>query len=322
MNPKISVIVPVYKVEKYLRACVDSILAQTFTDFEVLLVNDGSPDQSGEICDEYVSKDNRVRVFHNENNGAGFSRKFGVNNAIGQYVMFVDSDDTLPINALQELYRCNTMEDYDIIVGNLLRNDVLYQHYVCGELSGLEYTCAVLEFKTMIGPVAKLYKRNLFNKIKWETPHYLIINEDLYMLVLLAITSHKVLVNPNIIVYNYILHPGSSSSRIMGIDGWKFIFGTFNKLFKDKSEKLKKSLIHYELKCLYIYCILNGIYIYNYKDLLCASQCKLDFNESLKMHLIKYVWLQKFAFYNNKFLSTIKSNIKPVLRICRLKTYK
>ena len=91
--PKISVIVPVYKAETYLHRCVDSLLAQTFTDFEILLVDDGSPDRSGEICDEYARKDSRVRVFHKENGGVSSARNVGLDNARGEYVCFVDSDD-------------------------------------------------------------------------------------------------------------------------------------------------------------------------------------------------------------------------------------
>ena len=93
MTPKISVIVPVYKAEAYLHRCVDSLLAQTFTDFEILLVDDGSPDNSGEICDEYARKDSRVRVFHKENGGVSSARNMGLDNARGEYVCFVDSDD-------------------------------------------------------------------------------------------------------------------------------------------------------------------------------------------------------------------------------------
>ena len=92
-SPKISVIVPVYKAEAYLHRCVDSLLAQTFTDFEILLIDDGSPDRSGEICDEYERKDDRVRVFHKENGGVSSARKMGLDNAKGEYVCFVDSDD-------------------------------------------------------------------------------------------------------------------------------------------------------------------------------------------------------------------------------------
>ena len=93
--PTISVIVPVYNVEKYLRCCVDSILAQTFTDIEVLLVDDGSTDSSGAICDEYAEKDSRVRVFHKANGGVSTARNLGLNEATGKWIMFIDSDDTV-----------------------------------------------------------------------------------------------------------------------------------------------------------------------------------------------------------------------------------
>ncbi|MGN0202626.1 MAG: glycosyltransferase family 2 protein, partial [Candidatus Cryptobacteroides sp.] len=91
--PKISVIVPVYNAESTIRRCVDSILAQTFTDFECLLIDDGSKDRSGEICDEYAAKDSRVRVFHKENGGVSSARNVGLDNAKGEWVTFVDSDD-------------------------------------------------------------------------------------------------------------------------------------------------------------------------------------------------------------------------------------
>ena len=91
--PKVSIIVPVYKVEKFLRRCIDSILAQTFTDFELLLVDDGSPDNSGKICDEYARNDSRIRVFHKENGGVSSARNFGIDNAKGLWTCFVDSDD-------------------------------------------------------------------------------------------------------------------------------------------------------------------------------------------------------------------------------------
>ena len=95
MNPKISVIVPVYNVEKYLCSCIDSILAQTFTDFELLLIDDGSRDKSGEICDEYANKDCRVKVFHKENGGVSSARNLGIDESKGAYLFFVDSDDII-----------------------------------------------------------------------------------------------------------------------------------------------------------------------------------------------------------------------------------
>ena len=91
--PKISVIVPVYNTAKYLNRCIDSILSQTFSDFELLLIDDGSTDNSGSICDEYVIQDSRVRVFHKENGGVSLARNLGVNEARGEWIAFIDADD-------------------------------------------------------------------------------------------------------------------------------------------------------------------------------------------------------------------------------------
>lgn len=97
-SPVISVIVPVYNVEKYLHRCIDSILAQTFTDFELLLIDDGSKDNSGKICDEYAEKDKRIRVFHKENGGVSSARNVGLENAKGDWICFADSDDWMNEN--------------------------------------------------------------------------------------------------------------------------------------------------------------------------------------------------------------------------------
>ena len=104
-NPKISVIIPVYNAEKYLRRCVDSILAQIFTDFELLLIDDGSKDKSGVICDEYAKKDNRVKVFHKENGGVSSARNLGLDNARGEWIGFIDSDDMVKPEYLDGLIR-------------------------------------------------------------------------------------------------------------------------------------------------------------------------------------------------------------------------
>lgn len=93
MNPKISIIVPIYNVEKYLQKCVDSILCQTYKNLEIILVNDGSPDNCPAICDEYAKKDKRIKVIHKQNGGVSSARNAGLDVATGKYVQFVDSDD-------------------------------------------------------------------------------------------------------------------------------------------------------------------------------------------------------------------------------------
>ena len=103
--PEISIIVPVYKTEAYLPRCIDSILAQTFSVFELLLIDDGSPDNSGKICDEYAARDSRIRVFHKENGGVSSARNLGLDNARGTYIGFVDSDDYITPDMYETLYR-------------------------------------------------------------------------------------------------------------------------------------------------------------------------------------------------------------------------
>ena len=103
-RPEISVIVPIYGVEQYLPQCIDSILMQTFYDFELLLIDDGSPDRSGDICDDYARTDQRIRVFHQKNAGLSCARNVGLINSCGRYVTFIDSDDYVKPCYLEELY--------------------------------------------------------------------------------------------------------------------------------------------------------------------------------------------------------------------------
>ena len=144
--PKLSVIVPVYNTEEYLRECIDSILAQTFTDFELILVNDGSTDGSGAICDEYAGKDPRIRVIHQQNGGITVARKSGVRVACGEYVTFVDSDDWIE----REMYA--TMLDY----GQKAAPDIV----ICGML--IETSKGILPRKEIIE--AGFYNKNRMQK--------------------------------------------------------------------------------------------------------------------------------------------------------------
>ncbi len=117
--PKISVIVPAYKVERYLPRCVDSILAQTFTDFELILVDDGSPDNCGAICDEYAARDSRVRVIHQENAKVSAARNAGIEVCSGQWIAFVDPDDWLHHDYLRILYEA-AEKDTDVVICDCL----------------------------------------------------------------------------------------------------------------------------------------------------------------------------------------------------------
>lgn len=160
----ISIIVPIYKAEQYIHRCVDSILAQSYTDFELLLVDDGSPDRCGAICDEYAAKDCRIRVFHKENGGVSAARNLGINESKGEWITFVDADDYVHPDFLSSLY---SHHDADLIVGSfqLVGTDekwdsVLEECYYDKD----SFVEKVIEFSLTIHyhtPWAKLFRRNV-----------------------------------------------------------------------------------------------------------------------------------------------------------------
>lgn len=113
---KISIITPVYNTQKYLKRCIESVLSQTYSNIELLLIDDGSTDESGKICDEYANKDSRVKVFHITNGGPSRARNIGLENATGNYILFVDSDDWVD-NQFVSHYLCDNYQDYDAIFG-------------------------------------------------------------------------------------------------------------------------------------------------------------------------------------------------------------
>lgn len=116
MNAKISVIVPIYKVEDYLPQCIDSIINQTYNNLEIILVDDGSPDKCPQICDEYAEKDNRIKVIHKENGGLSSARNAGLDIATGDYIAFVDSDDYLDVSMYQSLMEVTKKYGVDVAV--------------------------------------------------------------------------------------------------------------------------------------------------------------------------------------------------------------
>lgn len=118
---KISVVVPCYKVEKYLGECIESILGQTLTDLELILIDDGSPDNSGSICDEYAAKDKRIHVVHKANGGVSAARNDGLSLATGEYVIFVDSDDVVPQEAYESMYMTARKTNADIVIGDVYK---------------------------------------------------------------------------------------------------------------------------------------------------------------------------------------------------------
>ena len=178
MNPCISVIVPVYKVEKYIYDCINSILAQTFRDFELILVDDGSPDTCGAICDEYAARDARVRVIHKKNGGVSSARNAGLDQAAGDYVAFIDSDDSAEPDYLKDLLeaagddRMFVISDYQPFREDGLEEKVFPAPFTANLDSGSTEDFRKLMFGFILfPPYCKLYRRDIIeaNHIRFDT---------------------------------------------------------------------------------------------------------------------------------------------------------
>lgn len=196
MRPILSIIVPVYNVEIFLKQCIDSILSQTFYNFELILVDDGSPDNSGIICDEYSKLDNRIKVVHQENGGLSAARNVGIDIAEGEYIGFVDSDDWIDSEMYEKLYKRAVDEKSDIVACN----------YYCMDKYGgikprvlnaidLEYDkeSAMKEIFTnnilAFSAFNKIYKRDLFDNLRYKEG---IIVEDMDIAYKLVFRSKKI----------------------------------------------------------------------------------------------------------------------------------
>ena len=190
-NKLISIIVPVYNVEEYLKQCLDSILEQTFSNYEVILVNDGSTDSSGLICQEYAEKDVRIRYFEKENGGISDARNYGIEQAKGEYLTFVDSDDFLDASHLNVLYNALVDNDVDISIvnyANYQTSTATFYLHTFGEYYEKNYTSeeliddlSILErndlsFSTIWG---SLYKKSVFSFLRFPKG---VIGEDVALI--------------------------------------------------------------------------------------------------------------------------------------------
>ena len=213
--PEISVIVPVYKVEEYLSECVDSILNQSFESFELILVDDGSPDRSREICDRYAEADRRVHVIHKSNGGLSDARNKGIDAARGRYVTFIDSDDIVYVDYLRCLYDAAQKYDADIVQGNLTyrveqlgmtgtdRHRIAYSERVfTGEESIRDYLTYTTHFSNS---TFKLFKRDLFEGVRFPIGKY---SEDEYLTYRTVLKSKRDVCLP-IYIYYYRMRSGS-----------------------------------------------------------------------------------------------------------------
>lgn len=223
-QPLISVIVPIYNVEPYLRTCVDSILNQTYHNLEIILVDDGSPDGCPAICDEYAEKDPRIRVIHKKNGGLSAARNAGLAIYTGEYIMFVDSDDWLTAHAVETLFTLTNNYGAQLVIGNYVRDsDPSEFHVQSGEHSIQIMNCSeAMEnmLRTGCSSWARLYKSTIHKNILFPIGE---INED-EAIVLQLLEQCTTVVLTSQIVYGYRCRPESittSSFSVKKLDWYR-----------------------------------------------------------------------------------------------------
>lgn len=196
MTDKIGIIVPVYKTERYIAECIESILAQTYTNFRLILVDDGTPDNAGIICDEYALKDNRITVIHQENAGVTRARARGVEEASDcEWITFVDSDDTITVTGLEELAEVAD-ERADIIIQKTERYNGI-------ELEIEDYRSNLINGNGFNSPWGKLFRRSLFTENIFKISREIIVGEDMLMNIRLAFRTCKKVQYIKSRIYNY-----------------------------------------------------------------------------------------------------------------------
>lgn len=172
MESMISIIIPVYKVEQYVERCIKCIQAQTYTNWEAIFVDDGSPDKSGEICEQYAKEDSRIRVVHKKNAGVAAARNTGIISAKGEFIAFIDSDDYAHPQYLESLMNLHKRYDADlVIVGyELSYGSDIGDGKPQGEAELMDSASAIekiTENQQFCSPWSKLYKKKLFDKIRY-----------------------------------------------------------------------------------------------------------------------------------------------------------
>lgn len=314
-NAKISVIVPVYKTEQYIRQCVDSIINQTYKNLEIILVDDGSPDNCGRICDEYAELDNRVKVIHKVNGGLVSARKAGVGAATGEYISFVDSDDWIDISAYFNVVQKITEHNADIIVfgHNRVNENKTYKCYenlhdgLYNRINLQEHILAINDifYHRIISPVCwnKIIKTSIVKKNISKVDNKTKIGEDAALIFPCAMMAESIYIMSDTLYY-YRLRE-TSMMHEKDVNRYKNVEIVINRLIEAlKENNLDKSLIMKKQLFLYVADLMLITDASHFFDDLSELYPKLKENDRIAIYG-KGVYAQSLTFLvekNNKYV--------------------
>ena len=293
---KISVIVPVYGVEKYIKKCIDSIVNQTFKDIEIIVVNDGTKDNSIKVIEENFH-DNRIKIYHKENGGLASARNYGITKATSKYLFFVDSDDYIDTTCLEKMYKKIIEEKTDLVICDYYK---LYEDGTTENVPTIPHynknnpKCSAI---SMPGAVCKLIKTSIVKKYKIEFLENHYFEDNAIMPFACAVcNSFSYIQEP---FYYYLQRNGSILNQQLYNQKWEDIFSSLNNLYKRFQKHNLLDKFHFELEYIYIEYLLHA-----------ANLRFIDYKEGLKnIKKVTKVMKEKFPNWRkNKYFK--QENIK------------
>ncbi len=305
---KVSIIIPVYGVEKYISKCLESLVNQTLNDIEIIVVNDGTKDNSQKIIDKYVKKyPDKVKSFIKENGGQGSARNYGLKQANGDYIGYVDSDDYVELEMYEKLYNKAISDNLDIaICGNYNVSEDYKNKKVDLEFIKFEDN----KINALFGKKAvwnKIYKKSIVEKLEFRSKVWY---ED-FDFSIKAICSAKKIEYVNEPLYDYLLREGSTMNNSNVIRNLE-ILDAFNEIVKDKKYKKYYDIIEF--------LAIDHIYI---STIVRVINAKVDKNIKIEVidKLIDYMNNNFPDFRNNKYIETLSRNRKIIYNLINIKRY-
>lgn len=261
IQPAISIIIPVYNAEKFIGECIQSVMNQTFSEWELVIINDGSTDNSEQICQNYINQDRRIKLYNQVNQGVNQARKNGFVNSVGQYICFLDADDYLPQTALDYLYKQATSRNLDIAMGAIQIEKTVTNNNIEGIFTSTEYINALLMEKCENSLHGKIISRKSFTNDTFCLPQQICHHEDLFLNIMTGINVAKVgIYNELCYCYRYNINSLSNSKTNIPIEHWESIFEILRiQLIKHNQFKdCEKSYRFYVFKTIYHQISLKG----------------------------------------------------------------
>lgn len=302
MKNKITVIVPIYNAEKTIEKCIKSLINQSYKNLEIILINDGSCDESLKICNKYARIDNRIKIINQENKGVSFSRNKGIEISAGEYISFVDSDDTLDNNYFSNLIKSSINNDADIVISNIRCIDDNNEFYPYGKINFEQninkesLIQKLLNFEIGNAVWGKLFRKKTILNIKFKN---LRINEDFIYFWESVINSNKFVLNMNSYYNYYISTCNSLTKRSFNKENMSLI--THIEKVKNDIDKFFPNLKADAENYYGAYLLHNLLIYYEYINSENASELYL---EEIKEMIIK---AKKIKHINNYFLISEKS---------------